>query len=79
MKAKILWIEGKRADSPSFIPSLRKKDFFIEAVSTGSAALQRVTELGPDLVVINAPPLRTHRQRTCRSLRDQLTGLPIIL
>jgi DNA-binding response OmpR family regulator len=79
MKARILWVEGKRADSPSFIPGLRKKDFQIEAVPNGNAALQKVLEIDPDLVVVNAASLRTNGKRICRSLRDQLNGLPIIL
>jgi DNA-binding response OmpR family regulator len=80
MKAKILWIEGKRADSPSFIPILRKKDFLeIETVSSGTAALERASEITPDMVIVNAASLRTSGKRICRSLRDQLDGLPIIL
>jgi DNA-binding response OmpR family regulator len=79
MKARILWVEGKRADSPSFIPSLRKKDFQIEMVPNGNAALEKVHEVDPDLVVVNAASLRTNGKRICRSLRDQLDGIPIIL
>jgi len=66
MKARILWIEGKRADSPSFVPALRKKDYLVEVVSTGSAALARLTEIDPDLVVINTPSMRTSGKRICR-------------
>lgn len=79
MKARILWVEGKRADSPPFIPSLRKKDFQIETVPNGNAALQKVLDLDPDLVVVNAASLRTNGKRICRSLREQLDGIPIIL
>ncbi len=79
MKARILWVEGKRADSPSFIPSLRKKDYLIETVPNGSTALQKLQEIDPDLVVVNAASLRSNGKRICRSLRDQWNGLPIIL
>lgn len=79
MKANILWIEGKRADSPSFVPGLRKKDFEVKTVSTGNAALKSFDEFEPDLVVINAPSLRSSGTRICRSIRDQQNGLPIIL
>jgi DNA-binding response OmpR family regulator len=80
MKSRILWIEGKRADSPSFIPILRKKDFLeIETVSSGAAALERARSLPPDLVVVNAASLRTSGKRICSTLRQQLNGLPIIL
>lgn len=79
MKANILWIEGKRADSPSFVPGLRKKDFEVKVVATGNAALKSFKEFEPDLVVVNAPSLRSSGTRICRSIRDQQNGLPIIL
>ena len=79
MKAKILWVEGKRADSPSFVPILRKKDYSVEVVSTGNAALARLPVLDLDLVVVNAASLRTSGKRICCDLRQQLNGLPILL
>jgi DNA-binding response OmpR family regulator len=79
MKAKILWIEGKRADSPSFVPGLRKKEYLVETVPTGSAAVERVRDFDPDIVVVNAASLRTSGKQICRSMREQVNGLPIIL
>jgi DNA-binding response OmpR family regulator len=79
MKARILWVEGRRADSPSFIPGLRKKDFLIESVPSGSAALEKAADVDPDLVVVNAASLRTNGKRICKSLRAQMNGIPIIL
>ena len=79
MKARILWIEGKRAESPSFISGLRKKDYLVEVVSTGSAALARLLEIDPDLVVINAPSLRTSGKRICRDLHEKMSTLPIVV
>jgi len=79
MKARILWIEGKRADSPSFVPALRKKDYLVEVVSTGSAALARLMEIDPDLVVINTPSMRTSGKRICRDLHERMPTLPILV
>jgi DNA-binding response OmpR family regulator len=79
MKARILWIEGKRADSPTFVPTLRKKEYAVEVVPTGSAALERLAALDPDLVVVNAASLRTSGKRICRELRDKVNGLPIVV
>lgn len=79
MKARILWIEGKRAENESFIPALRKKDYLVEVVSTGSAALARLMEIDPDLVVINTPSLRTSGKRICRDLHEKLATLPIVV
>ncbi len=78
-KAKILWIEGKRADSPSFIPAMRKKGYDVEIVSTGNEALARLRELNPDVVVLNAASMRTNGKRICRALREQMDGLPIVV
>lgn len=79
MRIKILWIEGKRADSPSFIPGLRRKGYTIETVSTGKAALTRIPILDPDLVVLNAASMRTSGKRICQSIRDQDSKLPVVV
>lgn len=79
VKARILWIEGKRADSPSFIPGLRKKGYSIETVSTGSEALACLLDVDPDIAVLNAASMRTSGKRICRSLRSKMDGLPILV
>lgn len=79
MKPKILWIEGKRAQGPSFVSALRKKDYWVETFSTGSAALERLLEVDPDLVVVNAASMRTSGRRICTDLHERLNGLPIVL
>jgi DNA-binding response OmpR family regulator len=79
MKARILWIEGKRAESPPFITNLRKKDFEIETVLSGTAALSRVVDFDPDLIVVNAASMRTTGKRICRSLHDRADGVPLLL
>ena len=79
MKARILWIEGKRAESPSFIPGLRKKGFVIETVPTGKAALARIAEAGIDLVVVDAGSLRTSGKRICQDLQERRDETPVVL
>ncbi len=79
MKAKILWIEGKRAVSPSFIPNLRKKEYVLEIVSTGTAALEHLANATTDLIVINTASLRTTGKRICRDLRNQAPDTPILV
>ena len=59
MRARILWIEGKRAISQVFSTALRKKEYEVEMVSSGSKALARLTEVDPDLIIVNAASLRT--------------------
>ena len=79
MKGKILWIEGKRAASPSFIPDLRKKDYEIDVVSTGREAITRIGDKKPDIVVVNAASMKTSGSRICQSIHQRRDDLPIIL
>ena len=76
---KLLVIEGKHADHPAFVPSLRKKGFVVESVSNGSEALACLGDgLIPDVVVVNAASLRASGKRICQSLREKVPGLPIL-
>lgn len=75
----ILLIEGKRPDRNSFLPGLTKKNFSVETVSSGSAALQRIGERLPDLIILDAASMRTSGKRICTALREQAPGVPIIL
>lgn len=79
MSAKILLVEGKRADHPSFSGGLLKKGYRVETVPNGSAALKYLLSADPDLVVIDAASLRTSGRRICQSLRKELDGAPIVL
>jgi DNA-binding response OmpR family regulator len=79
MKARILWVEGKRSDTPSFVPTLRKKDYWVEIVPTGNVALARIVEVDPDLVVVNAASLRSSGKRICREIREKVNGTQILL
>jgi DNA-binding response OmpR family regulator len=79
MKARILWVEGKRTDSTSFVPSLRKKEYRVEIVPTGSAAVERLVEVDPDLVVVNAASLRSSGKRICNEIREKSNQVPIVL
>jgi DNA-binding response OmpR family regulator len=79
MKARILWVEGKRTDSTSFVPSLRKKEYWVEIVPTGSAAVERLVEVDPDLVVVNAASLRSSGKRICNEIREKSNAVPIVL
>ncbi len=75
----ILWIEGRRADSPSFIPSLRKKGYHVEIVPSGEAALRLLSSINPNLVILNTASIRTNGKRICMNLRKVNSGLPILL
>jgi DNA-binding response OmpR family regulator len=77
--ATILCIEGKHADKPTFAAALQKKGFGIEVVSSGSEALNQLSSIDPDLVVVNAASLRSSGGRICYSLRRERKSLPLVL
>jgi len=57
MKPRVLLVEGKRTDHPSFAAGLTKKGYLVESVLSGSAAVERLEHIIPDLVIdSNADP-----------------------
>ena len=78
MHAKVLWIESGQTND-IFIPTLRKKGYQIEIVSTGKAAVDKIPEISPHVVVINASSFRSNGVRICQNIRTSSNGLPIIL
>lgn len=79
MKIKILLIEGKRADAPAFLPGLMKKGYQVDCMPNGSAALAYLVDGLPHVVVINAASMRTTGKRICRSIKQNIHGVPIVL
>jgi DNA-binding response OmpR family regulator len=79
MKAKILLIEGKRADRPSFVAGLTRKGYQVESVTSGSEALARLGAFDPDLIIINAASMRTSGKRICQSVRSNSRSKHIVL
>lgn len=79
MKAKILLIEGKRADRPSFVAGLTRKGYQVESAVNGGEALARLKEFPPDLIIINAASMRTSGRRICQSMRSHARGVHIVL
>ena len=79
MKAKILIIEGKRSDLPTFASGLMKKEHRVVLVKTGSAALAYLSNQSPDMVIVNAASMRSTGARICQSIRRQASQIPIIL
>jgi DNA-binding response OmpR family regulator len=78
MKAKILLVEGKRADRPSFVEGLTRKGYQVESAPNGSVAVSRLEQSAPDLIVIDAASMRTSGKRICQILRGH-THAPLVL
>jgi DNA-binding response OmpR family regulator len=78
-KARVLWVEGRWSGHPNFIPTLRKKGYKIDIVNTGKAALEDVSARKHDMVIVDAASMRTSGKRICKSLRERVNGMPILL
>jgi DNA-binding response OmpR family regulator len=79
MNARILLIEGKKSDHPSFVTGLKKKGFQVESVSSGSAALTKLIEDQPHLVLVDAASMRTSGRRIIQSIHENARNVPLVL
>ncbi|MBN2256606.1 MAG: response regulator transcription factor [Anaerolineaceae bacterium] len=79
ISAKVLVVEGKRVEHESFIDGLRKKGFTVISATNGTNALEKINEAVPDVVVIDAPSLRTNGKRICQAMRKAVSKQAIIL
>lgn len=79
VKTKILLIEGRRAEHPTFYSGLTRKGFDVSVVLNGSRALLDLENLTPHMVLINAASMRTSGRRICQSIRRFDEKLPIVL
>jgi DNA-binding response OmpR family regulator len=78
-KARILLVEGKRPDRPSFSIGLAKKGFEVETVTAGNAALACMALFAPTMIIVDAASMRTSGRRICNAIRQADARLPIIL
>ncbi len=78
-KATLLVLEGRHAEIPSFANDLQKKGFDVVLAQNGSEAVSKLKQTNPNLVIVNAPSLRSTGIRICLSLRKKDAKIPIIL
>lgn len=76
---KIVLIEGKQTNHPSFFLSLIQKGFDVEIAATGSAAIQKIEEVDPILILIDAASLRTVSNRIIYRIKQTAPTLRVIL
>jgi len=77
-KAKILLVEGKRADRPSFFTGLTRKGYEVKSVPSGKAALEQLDGGHPHVVVVDAESMRANGKGIVRSLNRAVPALPVI-
>ncbi len=76
---KILLIEGKRTDRPSFIVGLTKKKYEVDSVLSGSAALTYLDGQTPDIIIVDAASMRSSGKRICAGLKGKAPAIPLVL
>lgn len=76
---KILLVEGKRSDRPSFLIGLTKKKYDVGSVASGSAALAHIDADLPDILIVDAASMRSSGKRICASLKSQAPAIPLVL
>lgn len=75
----VLIIEGRRGDHPSFSEELNDKGYQVTQAPSGSAGLEILDDVDPNVVIVDAASLRTSGVRICQSYRKTDNDLPIIL
>ena len=79
LQGKIILIEGKQTDHPSFFLSLQKKGYDVEIASTGNGAIEKIKDHDPMIVLIDAASMRTTSNRIVYRIKKLAPTLPIIL
>ncbi|NPV56517.1 MAG: response regulator transcription factor [Anaerolineae bacterium] len=79
LKAKILLIEGKSAERPSFNFGLTRKGFLVDSVHSGAAALAHLKEESPHIVLLDSASMRSNGRRICSSVRKTAPDIPLIV
>lgn len=81
MIAKILLVERKHANLPSFGGGLLRKDYALDTVKSGASAITALQSDEYDLVVVNAASMRTTGKRIVNSIQNEVKGrhIPVIL
>lgn len=78
-KTRVLWAGKRRADIPSFVPSLEARGYKVTFVTTGKDAVLKLNRVKPDVMVVDAASMRTTGARICKSVQAKGSSVPIIL
>ncbi len=76
---KIILVEGKQTDHPSFFFSLKKKGYNVEIAKNGVNALEKIKENVPALILIDAASLRISGKRIIYGIKKRYPYLPVVV
>lgn len=75
----VLIIEGRRGNHSSFADEIDDKGYQVTSAPSGSAGLEILEAVDPNVLIVDAASLRTSGVRICQSFRKMNDDLPIIL
>ena len=78
-KKRIILIEGKQTEHPSFFFSLQSKGYEVDLARNGVNAVATMTEHPADIAVLDAASLHTSGKQIISSLKKKFPKLRIIL
>jgi len=79
MTANILLVERDVASADLLAPCLEKKGHCVSIACDEREAAQQASVVQPDLIILNAVSPQLDGPKACRTLRQELKGIPIIL
>lgn len=78
MATVILLVGGKATADNNLKVALEKANYCVQVVPTGAKAIKQLEMELPDLIVYNAPAMRSSGVRTCRRLHRAAPEVPLI-
>ncbi len=75
----ILLVEGRKPATEYLAPVLNDQGYNVVTARTRRAALARVQEVHPAVIVLDSPSLRFSSRRLCDALRDAALEIPVLM
>ena len=75
----ILLVEGRKPATEYLTPVLNGQGHRVVTAHTRRDALAKVQEVQPAVIVLDSPSLRFSSRRFCRTLRDAVLTIPVLL
>lgn len=76
---KIMLIEGKQADQPSFFFALQGKGYEVAIARNGAGAMKKMKTDPVSVVLLDSVSLHTNGSRIIQSLKTKFDDIPVIL
>lgn len=79
MSSRILLVDDERSFLDVLAPFLERAGFLVETAQDGEAALRRIAEATPDVIVLDVMMPHVDGREVCRRLRTAGNWTPVIM